>query len=146
MEVAKAAVAALGDHHALARLGQVGEHRAALLVEDLRSDRHFQNRVGAAAAGAIAAHAVHAGLGLEMLLVAKVDERVEAVSTFDDDVAATPAVAAVGAAEFDEFLAPKRDRTRPAVARANVDARLVEKLHRRPPRPLSYGRGVGVRV
>ena len=131
MEVAEAAVAALGDHDALARLGHVGEHRAALLVEDLRPDRHFQDRVGAAPAGAIAAHPVHAGLGLEMLLVAKVDERVEAVRAFDHDVAAAPAVAAVGAAELDEFLAPERDRARPAVAGANVDARLVEKLHRR---------------
>ncbi len=131
MQVAKAAVAACGDHHALARLRQVGEHRAALLIEDLRSDRHFQNRVGAAPAGAIAAHPVHSGLGLEMLLVAKVDERVEAVRAFDHDVAAPPAVAAVRAAELDEFLTPERDRARPAVARANVDARLIEKLHRR---------------
>ena len=130
MGVAEAAVAALGDHHALARLGQVGEHRAALLVEHLRSDRDFQHRVGAAPAGAIAAHPVHAGLGLEMLLVAKVDQRVEAVGAFDHDVAAAPAVAAVRAAELDEFLAPERDRARAAVAGANVDARLVEKLHR----------------
>src|SRR3984957_15616519 len=133
MEVAEAAVAALGHHDALARLGHVGEHRAALLIEDLRPDRHFQNRVGAAAASAIATHAVHAGLGLEMLLVAKVDERVEAVGAFDHDVAAAPAVAAIGAAELDEFLAPERDRARAAVARANVDARLIKKLHSEQP-------------
>ncbi len=88
----------------------------ALLVEDLRSDRDFQHGVVAAPAGAISAHPVHAGLGLEMLLVAKVDQRVEAVGAFDDDVAAAPAVAPVWAAELDEFLAPERDGARPAIA------------------------------
>ncbi len=133
MQVAKSAVAALGDHHALARLRHIGEHRAAFLVEHLRPDRNLQHRVGAAPAGAIATHSVHAGLGLEMLLVAKVDERVEAVRAFDHDVAAAPAVPAVGAAELDEFLAPERDRARPAIAGAHIDARLIEKLHRDPP-------------
>ena len=133
MGVAEAAVAARGDDDALARFGEIGEHCARLLIEDLGSDRRLQDRVGAAPAGAVLAHPVHSGLGLEMLLVAKVDERVEAVRAFDHDVAAAPAVAAVGAAEFDELLAPERDRARPAVARANVDARGIEKFHRREP-------------
>ncbi len=133
MGVAEAAIAALGGDDALAYLGEVGEHRPALLVDNLRSDRDLQDRVGAPPPGAIAAHPVHAGLGLKMLLVAKVDKRVETVGAFDHHVAAPPAVAAVGAAELDEFLAAERDRTRPAVAGANVHARLVEKLHRRRP-------------
>src|SRR5580704_15268469 len=132
MEVAEAAIAPFGDHHAFARLGEIGEHRAALLIEDLRSDRHFEDRVGTAAAGAIAAHPVHARFGLEMLLVAKVDQRVETVSAFDHDVAAAPAIPAVGAAELDEFLAPERDCACAAVARPNVHARLVKKLHLAP--------------
>ena len=69
----------------------------------------FQHRIGPPPAGAIPAHPVHAGLGLEMLLVAKVDQRVETVGAFDHDVAAAPAVAAVRTAELDEFLAPERD-------------------------------------
>ena len=56
---------------------------------------------------AIAAAAVHAGLRLEMLLVAIVDQRVEAVDALDPDVAAAAAIAAVRAAELDEFLAPE---------------------------------------
>ena len=56
-----------------------------------------------------------------MLLVAVVDERVEAVDAFDQDVAAAPAVAAVGAAELDEFLAPEGDRAGAAVAGADED-------------------------
>ncbi len=148
MGVAEAAVAARGDDDALANLGEVGEERAAFLVDDLGSDRNFQHRVGAPPAGAIAAHPVHAGLGLEVLLIAKVDQRVEAVRAFDHDIAAAPAVAAVRAAELDEFLAPERDRARPAVAGADIDPRLVEKLHRRKPittrapgRPRARGAG-----
>ena len=78
MQVAEAAVAALGDDDALALLGEVGEQGARVLVEHLRADRDLEHGVRAAPAGAVAAHAVHAGLGLEMLLVAEVDQRVEA--------------------------------------------------------------------
>ena len=68
-------------------------------------------------------------LGLEMLLVAVVDERVEPVDAFDQDVAAAAAVAAVRPAELDELLAPERDAARPAVAGADVDLGLVEEFH-----------------
>ena len=80
---------------------------------------HLQHHVGALGAGAVAAHAVAAGGGLEMLLVAVVDERVEAVDAFGPDVAAAPAVAAVGAAELDELLAPEGDGAGAAVAGAD---------------------------
>ena len=43
VRVAEAAVAALRQHHALADLGQVGEQRLLVLVEDLRADRHLQH-------------------------------------------------------------------------------------------------------
>ena len=83
---------------------------------------------------AVAAHAMPAGLRLEMLLVAIVDQRVQPVDRLREDVAAAPAVAAIGTAELDEFLAAKRDRARAAVAGADVDLGLVEELHRRPDR------------
>ena len=51
-------------------------------------------------------------LRLEMLLVAVVDERVQALDALDEDVAAAAAVAAVRTAELDEFFAPERDRSR----------------------------------
>ena len=59
-----------------------------------------------------------AGLGLEVLGVAVVDQRVQPVDAFQDDVAAAAAVAAVRAAELDELLAPKARRSRAAVAGA----------------------------
>ena len=78
---------------------------------------------------AVLAHAAAAVLGLEVLLVAVVDQRVEAVDRLRDHVAALAAVAAVRAAELDELLAPERDAAVPAVAGADVDLGLVEEFH-----------------
>ena len=64
-----------------------------------------------------------------MLGVAEVDQGVEVVFGDEDDVAALAAVAAVRAAELDEFLPPERDHAVAAVAGAEVDLGLVEKLH-----------------
>src|SRR5690606_40000778 len=47
----------------------------------------------------------------------------------DLHVAAAPAIAAIGAAEFEEFLAQEAHRAGPAIARADIDFRLVEKFH-----------------
>ena len=73
---------------------------------------HLQHHVGALGAGAVLAHAVAAGLGLEMLLVAVVDERVEPLDAFRPDVAAAAAVAAVRPAELDELFTAERDGSR----------------------------------
>ena len=85
------------------------------------------------AAGLVAAHAVLALAGLEVLLIAVVDQCVEAVDAFGIDVAAAPAVAAVRPAELDELLAPERDGAVAAVAGADKDLGLVEEFHRPPP-------------
>ena len=128
MRIAEAAVAAAREAHALSDLGQIGEQMLAL--EDLGADRHFQDRIGAFGAGAVLAHAVAAGLRLEMLLIAVIDERIQAIDAERDDIAAAPAVAAVRAAEFDEFLAPKRKRSGAAGAGSDIDLGLVEEFHR----------------
>jgi predicted cobalt transporter CbtA len=69
----------------------------------------------------------------EVLLVAEVDERVEPVHRHHPDVAAAPAVAAVGAAEFDELLAPEAHAARAAAAGADRDPGVVEEFHVTPP-------------
>ena len=94
MQIAEAAIAALEQHEALADRRDVGDQRLAVLLEDLRAGGYLQHDIGAAGAGAVAPHAVHAGLGLEMLLVAIVDEGVQTVDAFDDHVAAAAAVTA----------------------------------------------------
>ena len=78
---------------------------------------------------AVLAHSGAAVPGLEVLLIAIVDERVEPIDRLDHDIAALAAIAAVGTAELDEFLAPERHAAVAAVARANIDLGLVEKLH-----------------
>ena len=129
MQVAEAAVAAARQHDALAHFRQIGDQRFAVLVINLGADRHFQHDVGATAARAVAAHAVHAGLGLEMLLETIVDQRVETIDADHEHVAAAAAIATVGTAELDELFTAERDGAGTAVARADVDAGLIEELH-----------------
>jgi hypothetical protein len=64
-----------------------------------------------------------------MLVVAIVDESVEALHRFDPDIATAATVATVGSAEFNEFLAPERDGAAAAITRTDVDFAFVEKPH-----------------
>src|SRR5262249_37637948 len=109
---------------------QIGEQRRLVVGEDLRAGRDRQHEVAAAGAGARLPGAAAAILGAEMLPVAVVDQRVEVVLRGKDNVAASAAVAAVGAAELDEFLAREARRTGSAVTALQVDLALVEKFHR----------------
>jgi hypothetical protein len=59
---------------------------------------------------------VHAGAGLEVLVIAEVDQGVQAVDRLDPDVAARAAVAAVRPAVFDVLLPPERDGAAAPVA------------------------------
>ena len=56
----------------------------------------------------VAAHPMGAGFGLEVLLVAVVDQGVQALNRFNPDIAAASAVAAVRAAVFNELFPTKR--------------------------------------
>ena len=105
--------------------------RRALLVvgEDLGADRDLDDEVVAAGAGAVRPGAALAARRAEMLGVAEVDQRIEAGHRLEDDVAALAAVAAVGAAKFDELLAPEADRAGAAGAGADEDLGLVEEMH-----------------
>ena len=87
------------------------------------------DEIVAAGAGAVRPGAALAARGPEMLGVAEVDQGVEAVDRLEDDVAALAAVAAVGAAIFDIFLAPEADRAGAAGAGADEDLGLVEEVH-----------------
>src|SRR5688572_16567053 len=125
MRIAEAAVAALGEQRAIAHLRQVGEQRLLVFGVDLRAGGHLDDAILAVGAGAVLTSAIAALLRLEVLLVAVVDERVEIVDALRPNVAALAAVAAVGAAEFDELLAPERQRAVTAGTRRNVDLRRI---------------------
>src|SRR5579862_4342572 len=127
--IAETAVAAMRQHDALAEFSQIREQRLAIFFVNLRTDRHFEHHVGAVGAMAILAHAAAAVLGHEMLLVAVVDQRVEAVDRLRHHVAAIAAVTAIRPAIFDEFFAPERHAAVAAVAGANVNLGFVEEFH-----------------
>ena len=59
---------------------------------------------------------MHAGFGFEMLHEAIIDQGVEAIDAFDNDMATTAAIAAIGPTKFEEFLAAERNAACAAVA------------------------------
>src|SRR5690606_9002930 len=77
----------------------------------------------------LAAHAVLAALGLELALVAEVDQGVEVLVGQQPDVAALAAVAAVRPAQRDELLAPEAHAAVAAVAGSDGDFSFVDQLH-----------------
>ena len=87
VDVAQAALAALGEQRALAVLRQIGE-QTAVLVLDQRAHRHAQHHVLAAApvlVGAAAAVTAVRSAELDELLAAKADAAVPAVAGADED-------------------------------------------------------------
>src|SRR6185437_11768682 len=108
--IAEAAIAAAQEDDSLTGDGEVDEDFLIVLVEHLRADRHAQHDRIAIGAGAVAPGAAAPVLGAEMLAVAVVDQGVEIGHRLEDDVAAAPAIAAVGSAELDEFLPPEAGR------------------------------------
>src|SRR4051812_7560135 len=129
MRVAETAIAALGEHETFADLREIMDQRLAVLVENLRADRHLEHHRLAVGAVAVLAHAVGALRRLEVLLVAIIDQRVQPVGDLDDDVAAAPALAAAGPAELDILLAPERDAAIAAIAGADIDLGFIEEFH-----------------
>ena len=127
--IAEAAIAAFCEAEALAFLGQVADEAFLILLEDLRADANLERHVVAIGAGTVLAHAVHADLGLEVLLVTKIDQRVEAIDGLNPDIAAAPAVTSVGPAELDEFLTAEGDAARATITRPDIDLCFIEKFH-----------------
>ena len=130
MCVAEPSVAAAQQHDTLAGHIHVGKQRRTILGEDLRPHRNLDHHIRRARPGAVCARAIAALPRAEMLRVAEVDERVQVGHRLEDDVAALAAIAAVRAAELDELLAAECDHAIAAIAGAQMDLGLVEKLHR----------------
>src|SRR5215471_2261498 len=132
MRVAEPAIATARQPHGLAHFGEIADQRLTVLLEDLGADRDLEDGTASVAARAIFAHAFTAALGLEMLLVAVIDEGIETIHACGADIAPAPAIAAIGPAKLDKLLPPKGDA---AVAAADIDLRLVEKFHGAPQEP-----------
>src|SRR5581483_6859399 len=128
MGIAEAAIATAREKYALPWLGEIGDQGFAVLVVDMGPGWHFEDGIRAIGAMAVLAHARAAVLCGEVLLVAIIDQRIEAFDRDRDDVTAFAAVAAIGPTIFDEFLAPERHATVAAVAGANIDLGFVQEL------------------
>ena len=123
-----------GRHdNALAVVHQVGnlEHRGLRLgieLADHGAHGDLQNEVLAALAVAAGALTVRSALGTKVMLKAVIDQRGQLSVGLNDDVAATTAVTAIGAALGDKCLAPKRHASGSAVAAAHVNAADIGEL------------------
>src|SRR5690606_602847 len=93
------------------------------------ADRDGDGEILAGLAIHLPAHAVLPALGAEHPLVAEVDQGVEVLVGNDPDAAAIAAVAAIGATQRDELLAPETDATVAAVACDDLDFGFVDELH-----------------
>src|SRR5712691_9121119 len=73
--IAAPAASTVGDQHALARSGEIGDSRS-LIVEHQRANGNLQDHVLPGMAGAVGAFAVAAAVGLEFAIVAVAEQRV----------------------------------------------------------------------
>ena len=123
-----------GRHdYALAIVYEVGnlEHRGLRLGVELAyhgTHGNLQDQILAAFTVTTGTLPVRAALGAEVMLKAVIDQRRQLSIGLDDDIAATTAVAAIGAALGDKCLAPKRHASGSAVAAANVNAADIGEL------------------
>ena len=129
MQVAQAAITALGQHHPLAVGGQVKEQLARVLVMDLRAHRHAQHDVVATLAVLVRAPAVLATACLVLAGIAEIDQRVDVAIGLGQDGTAPAAIAAIGPTIRDELLAAKRRRPVAASPGDHLDPGLVDEFH-----------------
>jgi hypothetical protein len=129
VDIAPAALAALGQQFDLAVFGQVGDDLAVVVIDDQGADRHAHVDVFRALAIAVRAAARFAVFALVHFGVAEVDQGVDVAVGDRPDGAALAAVAAVRTAEGAELLAAERGAAIPAVAGDDFDFCFVDKLH-----------------
>jgi hypothetical protein len=75
------------------------------------------------------AHAVLAALGAKRTLMAEIDQGIEIFVGFQPNAAAIAAIAAIGAAERDEFFASKTDAAVAAIPGEHLDFGFVDEFH-----------------
>src|SRR6185503_2776720 len=107
--VAAAAAAALRHQHALALVREIGHETtpAAVVLEHERADRNVDLEIVGGMTSAVRALSVPAASGLELGVIAEVDERVLGGNRDDVDRSARAAVAAIWSAARHELLATK---------------------------------------
>jgi hypothetical protein len=125
MRIAPPAAPALGRDDLLPVFDQVGQHLAGVCIPDYGPKRDFDDRIRATGAGLVVGAANSTVVGDETLLVTEVNQRVQAARCDEDDIAATPAVAAIRPAPVDVFLAVEVRDSIAAFAALDVDSGFV---------------------
>ena len=133
MHIAQPAHAALGHQQALAVRGQVADDFIGIDVVHHRAHRHRDGLVLAGLAIHLAAHAVFTALGFEAGFVAEIHQGIEIFIGNQPNIATTAAIAAIGAAQRNEFLAPERNAAVAAIAGGHHDFCFVYEFHTREP-------------
>jgi hypothetical protein len=120
MRIAEAPISTSRDQGTLARMNKVSEKCLIVFGKNLRSWRHLQHCIGTGRTSPIRAHTMFAITGLEMLLIAEIDQRVEVGNAFNPNIAALAAIAAIRAAEFNKFLPPEGKAAISSVSGADI--------------------------
>ena len=127
MLVSASAASAAGDDEFFAEDGEVVDDLAGGLIDDDGADGDGDFDGIAIAAGFVATFAVSAAFGLMLRVKTEVKEGVVVGAGDKDDVAATAAITAGGAAFGHEFLAAEGHTAVAAVAGLYIDSNFVNK-------------------
>ena len=109
--------------------GQIGDDGFFVLIKDFGSHGHAQHNRIAILAGALTPHAGLTVFREKVLLVAEIDQCVQAFDRLNHNVTTPAAIAPIGTAVLHVFFTPKRDATAASCTGANVDFGEIEKLH-----------------
>ena len=132
MDIAQAALAALGQAHALAVMGKIGHDFIGVGIANQRAHRHMQLDVVRTLAVAVGTVAFFAVFGLVALYKTVFHQCVDVFIGQRKHTAATPAVAAIRAAARHKFFAPKAHRAIAAAPGHHIDFGFVDKFHNIP--------------
>ena len=130
--IAATAQSAFQEDFALSDFGEVSQYLFAIFGEYLRTYWHLDHKIWRACARAILAHALPAPLGLEMLGIAEINQRIERMHRFEHDIAAPAAITTIGTTIFNIFLTPETDGPRAASAGLKIYLGLIEEMHGHP--------------
>ena len=126
--IALAAATALEQHDLLSVFCDFSKHRVVFGAIGHRAQRHIDVGIIASRARKLVSASGHTVVGKHMLGVAQVEQGPELGVAAQNHIAAAPAVAAVGAAFRDVFLAAEVQRTRTALARAAENLHIINEI------------------
>src|SRR5690606_18156071 len=129
VQVTETTVTALGQQTLFTVLQQFHDQLTGLPVADHGAHGHAQHDVFGSGAELVGAAALFAVARNVLACVAVIDQGVDVAIGHHIDVPAPPAVAAIGAAEGDEFFATEADAAIAAIACGHVNGGFVNKFH-----------------